>query len=87
MSNRTIAHELGHVRILGEGGYQPVSTIMSLTDLLTVFLGMGCLLEIRCSASGSGLRLLPAWQTERRGYMKRRCSDIHWRRSRGSAGN
>ncbi|MBC8029971.1 MAG: hypothetical protein H7Z16_07655 [Pyrinomonadaceae bacterium] len=67
----TIAHELGHVRLLGEDrvtvdyeDHEP------LTDLLTVFLGMGVF------TGNSVFRFRQwddafsqGWQTERRGYM------------------
>ncbi len=67
----TIAHELGHVRLLGEGrlhsGYEDHEP---LTDLLTVFLGMGvftgnAVFSFRQWADN----LSQGWQTERRGYM------------------
>ena len=67
----TSAHELGHVRLLGEGrvsgGFEDHEP---LTDLLTVFLGMGvftgnAVFSFRqwTDAFSQG------WQTERRGYM------------------
>src|SRR5688572_311189 len=67
----TIAHELGHVRLLGEGrlhaGYEDHEP---LTDLLTVFFGLGIFtansafsFEQWTGASSQG------WQTERRGYL------------------
>jgi hypothetical protein len=67
----TIAHELGHARLLGEGrlhagreDHEP------LTDLLTVFLGMGvftgnAVFSFRQWTDGFS----QGWQTERRGYM------------------
>jgi len=67
----TIAHELGHIRLLGEGrvhaGYEDHEP---LTDLLTVFLGMGVFtgnavfsFQQYTDAFSQG------WRTERRGYM------------------
>lgn len=67
----TVAHELGHVRLLGESrvhsGYEDHEP---LTDLLTVFLGLGVftgntVFSFRqwTDAYSQG------WQTERRGYM------------------
>ncbi|MEK6283897.1 MAG: hypothetical protein AABN95_26390 [Acidobacteriota bacterium] len=67
----TIAHELGHVRLLGEGrvaasydDHEP------LTDLLTVFLGMGVFTGNSVfSFSQWTDAFSQGWQTERRGYM------------------
>ena len=67
----TMAHELGHVRLLGEArlhaGHEDQEP---LTDLLTVFLGMGVFtgnsvfsFQQWTDAFNQG------WQTERRGYM------------------
>ena len=67
----TVAHELGHVRLLGEGrvhaGYEDHEP---LTDLLTIFLGLGVftgntVFSFRqwTDAYSQG------WHTERRGYM------------------
>ena len=67
----TIAHELGHVRLLGEGRIHPgYEDHEPLTDLLTVFLGMGvftgnAVFSFRQWADGFS----QGWQTERRGYM------------------
>ena len=67
----TCAHELGHVRLLGEGrvsaGYEDHEP---LTDLLTVFLGMG----VFTGNSVFSFRqwtdaFSQGWQTARRGYM------------------
>ena len=67
----TSAHELGHVRLLGEGrvsaGFEDHEP---LTDLLTVFLGMGVF-------TGNSVftfrqwtdSFSQGWQVERRGYM------------------
>lgn len=67
----TIAHELGHVRLLGEDRLDPdYEDHEPLTDLLTVFLGMGVFtgnavfsFNQWTAASSQG------WHTERRGYM------------------
>ncbi len=67
----TVAHELGHVRLLGEGrvhtGYEDHEP---LTDLLTVFFGLG----VFTGNSVFSFRqwtdaYSQGWQTERRGYM------------------
>lgn len=67
----TIAHELGHVRLLGEGrihgGYEDHEP---LTDLLTVFFGLGVF------TANSSFRFsqwsdnaFQAWRAERKGYL------------------
>jgi hypothetical protein len=63
----TIAHELGHVRLLGEGrvhgGFEDHEP---LTDLLTVFFGLGIFTANSAfifDASSVG------WQAQRRGYL------------------
>lgn len=67
----TVAHELGHVRLLGEGrvaaDYQDHEP---LTDLLTVFLGMGVFTgnSVFSFSQWTG-GFSEGWQTERRGYM------------------
>jgi len=67
----TSAHELGHVRLLGEGRVSAAfEDHEPLTDLLTVFLGLGVF------TGNSVFRFRQwtdafsqGWQTERRGYM------------------
>lgn len=67
----TVAHELGHVRLLGEGrlsgsheDHEP------LTDLLTVFLGMGLFTSNTVFSFTQWTDAFSqGWQTERRGYM------------------
>jgi hypothetical protein len=67
----TVAHELGHVRLLGEGrasgsqeDHEP------LTDLLTVFLGMGVFTSNTVFSFRQWTDAFSqGWQTERRGYM------------------
>jgi len=67
----TSAHELGHVRLLGEGRVSAsFDDHEPLTDLLTVFLGMG----VFTGNSVFSFRqwtdaFSQGWQTERRGYM------------------
>ena len=67
----TTAHELGHARLLGEGRLHPGREDHEpLTDLLTVFLGMG----VFTGNSVFSFRqwtdaFSQGWQTERRGYM------------------
>ncbi len=63
----TVAHELGHVRLLGEGrlhgGYEDHEPM---TDLVTVFLGLGVFTAntaFRLNANSQG------WRTERLGYL------------------
>lgn len=67
----TVAHELGHVRLLGEGrlhrGYEDHE---SLTDLLTVFLGLGVFtansaFTFKQWSDNSN----QGWKTERNGYL------------------
>ena len=63
----TIAHELGHVRLLGEervhGGFEDHEP---LTDLLTVFFGLGIFTANSAfSFEGSS----HGWQAQRRGYL------------------
>lgn len=63
----TIAHELGHVRLLGEGrvhgGFEDHEP---LTDLLTVFFGLGIFTaNTAFSFDGSS----QGWQAQRRGYL------------------
>lgn len=67
----TIAHELGHARLLGEGrlrsGYEDHEP---LTDLLTVFLGMGVFTGNAVFSFRQWTdAFTQGWQTERRGYM------------------
>ena len=67
----TVAHELGHVRLLGEGrvhsGYEDHE---SLTDLLTVFLGLGVFTANTVFSFRQWTDAFSqGWQTERRGYM------------------
>lgn len=67
----TVAHELGHVRLLGEGrvhgGYEDHE---SMTDLLTVFLGLGV---FTANTSFSFRQWTDTssqgWQADRRGYL------------------
>jgi hypothetical protein len=67
----TSAHELGHVRLLGEGRVSgDFEDHEPLTDLLTVFLGMG----VFTGNSVFSFRqwtdaFSQGWQTDRRGYM------------------
>ncbi len=67
----TIAHELGHVRLLGEGRVSAsFEDHEPLTHLLTVFLGMG----VFTGNSVFSFRqwtdaFSQGWQSERRGYM------------------
>jgi hypothetical protein len=63
----TVAHELGHVRLLGEGrvhgGYEDHEPM---TDLLTVFFGLGVFTAnsaFRIDASSQG------WRAQTRGYL------------------
>jgi hypothetical protein len=67
----TIAHELGHVRLLGEGRVaDSYDDHEPLTDLLTVFLGMGVFTGNSVfSFSQWTDAFSQGWQTERRGYM------------------
>ena len=67
----TVAHELGHVRLLGEGrasgSYEDHEP---LTDLLTVFLGMGVFTSNTVFSFRQWTDAFSqGWQTERRGYM------------------
>ena len=63
----TIAHELGHVRLLGEGRvHGRFEDHEPLTDLLTVFFGLGIFTAnsaFSFDASSHG------WQAQRRGYL------------------
>lgn len=67
----TAAHELGHARLLGEGRVSAsFEDHEPLTDLLTVFLGMG----VFTANSVFSFRQwtdanMQGWQAERRGYM------------------
>jgi hypothetical protein len=70
-----IAHELGHVRLLGEGRIQADRRDQEpLTDLLTVYLGMGIFTAnaafdfSRLPGYGTYQRV-GGWQAERLGYM------------------
>lgn len=67
----TSAHELGHVRLLGEGRVSAnFEDHEPLTDLLTVFLGMGVFTGnsvFRFSQWTDAFS--QGWRTERRGYM------------------
>ena len=67
----TVAHELGHVRLLGEGrihgGFEDHEL---LTDLLTVFFGLGVFtansaFSFRQWSDNSS----QGWRTERKGYL------------------
>jgi hypothetical protein len=67
----TVAHELGHVRLLGEarihGGYEDHEP---LTDLLTVFFGLGVFTAnsaFRFSQWSDGS--LQGWRADRKGYL------------------
>jgi hypothetical protein len=67
----TIAHELGHVILLGENRVSPdEEDHESLTDLLTVFLGLGI---FSANASFSFVQwtdtFSQGWKTETRGYL------------------
>ena len=67
----TSAHELGHVRLLGEGrvsaGFEDHEP---LTDLLTVFLGLGVFTGNSVYSFKQWTDTFSqGWQTERRGYM------------------
>ena len=67
----TVAHELGHVRLLGEARVHPsYEDHEPLTDLLTVFLGMGVFTgnAAFCFRQWTDA-FSQGWQTERRGYM------------------
>lgn len=67
----TVAHELGHVRLLGEarihGGYEDHEP---LTDLLTVFLGLG-LFTANSAFRFTQFRdsVSEGWNAERKGYL------------------
>jgi hypothetical protein len=67
----TIAHELGHVRLLGECRIHPgYEENEPLTDLMTVFLGMGVFTGnavFRFTQFTDGFS--QGWQAQRRGYM------------------
>ena len=67
----TIAHELGHARLLGEGRLHPgYEDHEPLTDLLTVFLGMGVFTGNAVFSFRQWTdAFAQGWQTERRGYM------------------
>jgi hypothetical protein len=67
----TIAHELAHVRLLGEGrlhaGFEDHEP---LTDLLTIFMGLGVFTgNSSFSFSQWGDAASQGWQVERRGYL------------------
>ena len=67
----TVAHELGHVRLLGEGrihsGYDDHEP---LTDLLTVFLGLGVFTANSAfSFKQWSDNSYQGWRTERKGYL------------------
>ena len=63
----TIAHELGHVRLLGEDRLDPdYEDHEPLTDLLTVVLGMGVFTGNAVFSFTQGTEV---WRTERRGYL------------------
>ena len=67
----TVAHELGHVRLLGEDRVDSSCEYHELlTDLLTVFLGMGVFTAntVFSFRQWTGA-FSQGWQTERRGYM------------------
>lgn len=63
----TVAHELGHVRLLGEGrihsGFEDHEL---LTDLLTVFFGLGVFTANSAFSFSQGVN---SWRTERKGYL------------------
>jgi hypothetical protein len=67
----TVAHELGHVLLLGQGRISPEEPDHEpLTDLLTVFLGLGVFTantRVRSGASHSGTT--ETWSIQRLGYM------------------
>lgn len=67
----TSAHELGHVRLLGEGRLSAsFADHEPLTDLLTVFLGMGVFTGNSVFSFRQWTNAFSqGWQTERRGYM------------------
>ena len=67
----TIAHELGHARLLGEGRVHPGREDHEpLTDLLTIFLGMGVFTGNAVFSFRQWTdAFTQGWQTERRGYM------------------
>ena len=67
----TIAHELGHVRLLGEGRLSAsFEDHEPLTDLLTVFLGLGVFTGNSVFKFRQwGDPFSQGWQTERRGYL------------------
>ena len=67
----TVAHELGHVRLLGEGRIHPgFEDHEPLTDLLTVFLGMGVFTGNAVFSFRQWTdAFTQGWQAERRGYM------------------
>ncbi len=67
----TLAHELGHVRLLGDGLVsEETEDHEPLTDLLTVWLGLGVITAnavIREHAWSTAL--VSSWSTSRRGYL------------------
>jgi len=66
----TIAHELGHVRLLGEDRVDPDEDHEPLTDLLTVFLGMGVFTgNAAFSFTQWTNAFSQGWQAQRRGYL------------------
>ncbi|HKO97431.1 MAG TPA: hypothetical protein VJU86_10585 [Pyrinomonadaceae bacterium] len=67
----TIAHELGHVRLLGEDRLDPdFEEHEPLTDLLTVFLGLGVFTGNSVfSFTQWSDGFSEGWQTQRRGYL------------------
>ncbi|HZH30933.1 MAG TPA: hypothetical protein VEY11_09230 [Pyrinomonadaceae bacterium] len=67
----TSAHELGHVRLLGEGRVSgSFEDHEPLTDLLTVFLGLGVFTGNAVFTFSQWTDAFSqGWQTERRGYM------------------
>jgi Pentapeptide repeats (9 copies) len=70
----TMAHELGHVHLLGHGRISAdAEDHEPLTDLLTVFFGMGVFVAnavVREKSSSSGL--ISAWSIKRQGYLDMR---------------
>lgn len=67
----TVAHEIGHVLLLGGGRVSPQEEDHEpLTDLLTVFLGMG-IFTANAAFNFSHWRggFSEGWQAERRGYL------------------
>ena len=68
-----IAHELGHVRLFGERRITDREDHEPLTDLATVYLGMGIFTANAAFSfgrvSGYGIEPVGGWQSRRLGYM------------------